>query len=381
MKLLFITQKVDKDDDVLGVYHEWISRLAGRYAKLSVICLYRGRAELPDNVSVYSLGKEKYNATPTTRMHPNHPNNSGHSGKFGYFGSDKKTVIKRIKYIFRFYRYIWQLRREYDKVFVHMNKEYVILGWKLWKLLGKKIFFWHNHPMGDWLARLAIFFADKVFYTSPFAFAARYKKSFKMPVGIDTERFRNLQSLRSVEQSHKNSILYLGRISPIKHIETLIDAASILDERGIDFKITVAGDPGRESDKGYADSLRKSTKSLVKKGKILFVGAVPNDQAAQLYNSHAISVNLTPTGSFDKTIIEAMACESLVVASNKAVSDILPTSLQFQEGNPVDLARALETALKFGEEDRKKIGAGFRKYVLENHDLNLLVKKLVGVLN
>ena len=30
-KLLFITQKVDKDDDILGVYHRWIEKLAERY--------------------------------------------------------------------------------------------------------------------------------------------------------------------------------------------------------------------------------------------------------------------------------------------------------------------------------------------------------------
>ena len=59
MRLLFITQKVDKDDDVLGVYHEWIAGLAEKLEKVSVICLYRGRVELPDNVSVYSLGKEE----------------------------------------------------------------------------------------------------------------------------------------------------------------------------------------------------------------------------------------------------------------------------------------------------------------------------------
>ena len=42
-KLLFITQKVDKDDDVLGVYHRWLEKLAEKLDMIYVICLYKGR--------------------------------------------------------------------------------------------------------------------------------------------------------------------------------------------------------------------------------------------------------------------------------------------------------------------------------------------------
>src|SRR3989338_1305456 len=116
-KLLFITQKVDKDDDVLGVYHHWLEKLSKKVGEIKVICLYRGKVDLPLNVSVYSLDKE-----------------SGQS---------------RLKYIFRFYKHIFGLRKNYDVVLVHMNPVYVVLGGLLWKLWGKKIMFWYNHPMGN----------------------------------------------------------------------------------------------------------------------------------------------------------------------------------------------------------------------------------------
>ena len=42
--------------------------------------------------------------------------------------------------------------------------------------------------------------------------------------------------------------------------------------------------------------------------RIRFVGAVTQEQALKLYQSHETYVNFTPAGSMDKTILEAAAC-------------------------------------------------------------------------
>ena len=364
MKLLFITQKVDKDDDILGVYHRWIEELAKRVEKISVICLYRGRVELPDNVHIYSLGKEDNFQFPCL---------AGRQAIFNFQSIFNFSIFKKIKYVVRFCRYLWKLRHDYDRVLVHMNPEYMVLGGLFWKIFGKKPILWYNHPMGDLKARIAIALADKVLHTSPFAFAARYKKAEQMPVGIDTGLFCRIPEIRR----RPASILYLGRTSPIKYIEILIGAAFILEKRGVDFVLTIAGEPSKESEIAYADSIKKQAEPLVKKGKVMFTNGVPNYKTPELYNANAISVNMTPTGSFDKTIIEAMACESLVVASNKAVSDILPESFRFREKDPDDLAKALEIAIALPEQESRKIGASLRNYVLGRHDLGTLIKRLV----
>ena len=82
MKLLILTQKVDKNDDVLGFFHGWILEFAKNYEKVTVICLYEGKHDLPENVKVLSLGKERgvsklkyilnfYKAELTPEAHPN----------------------------------------------------------------------------------------------------------------------------------------------------------------------------------------------------------------------------------------------------------------------------------------------------------------------
>src|SRR3989344_3943084 len=101
MRLLIVTQAVDRDDPVLGFFHRWIEELAKRYEYISVICLREGRHSLPQKIRVYSLGKEK--------------------------GEQSRS-----RYAFRFLALVWRLRAEYGAVLVHMNQEYVLLAGFLW---------------------------------------------------------------------------------------------------------------------------------------------------------------------------------------------------------------------------------------------------------
>lgn len=260
MKLLIFTQKVDKNDPILGFFHKWIEEFAKNFEKVTVICLEKGEFNLP-GVKVLSLGKEE--------------------GK------------SRLIYLLRFYKYIWSERKNYDVVFVHMNQEYVLLGWKLWKLLDKKIYLWRNHAKGNILTRLAVLLSNKVFCTSPQSYTARFKKTKIMPVGIDTEFFKSDPSV----VRERNSVLLLGRVSPVKKVLEFVDWV-----KGRDFRVTIAG-PILEEDKEYGELVLKSLTPKIK-----YIGPVTQEEARKLYQTHETYVNFTPAGSMDKTIIEAAAC-------------------------------------------------------------------------
>lgn len=58
MRLLVVTQAVDKQDPVLGFFHRWLEEFAKHADQLIVICLREGTHSLPSNVRIYSLGKE-----------------------------------------------------------------------------------------------------------------------------------------------------------------------------------------------------------------------------------------------------------------------------------------------------------------------------------
>ena len=350
MKLLIITQKVDKDDSVLGFFHLWIERLAQKVEKINVICLWEGKHNLPNNVTVWSLGKEKF-------IH-----NSRHS-----------YIIRRFVFLWRFYKYTWKLGKDYDIVFVHMNPIYVVLGGIFWKVWRKKIFLWYNHKYGNFKTGLGIKIADKVYYTSPFAFSAKFKKSKKMPAGIDTELFKRDESIQKLS----NSILYLGRISPIKNVDILIEAVELLDKQDIDFILNIVGEPG-EKDKKYFREIKELGRKLEERGKIRFLGKVPNYKTPEIYNQNGVLVNLTPFGSFDKVILEAMACETLVLVSNKSFAGVLPDFLIFEEKNSEDLVQKIKNIFQMEEKKREKLRKTLRKLILEYHSLDNLINNLIN---
>lgn len=339
MRLLFVTQAVDERAPVLGFVCGWLHAFAGVFSRISVVCLQKGVCTLPQNVSVYSLGKER--------------------------GGN------RFLYAFRFLGYIWRARRAYDAVFVHMNQEYILLAGLLWRALRKPVALWYNHTAGTLWTKIAMRLATTVFHTSPYAFTAGTKKSVRMPAGIDIGRFIPVADMVRVPRS----ILFLGRVAPLKGVHTLVEAALILRAQRKDFSLTICGD-ALPRDAGYEREVRKRAEPLVKEGKCRFLPAIANSLAPRLFSEHEIFVNLTPAGNYDKTVLEAAACGTLPLVSSPAFRDAFPPELFFAEHNPESLADAVLRVSAFAEKYKKEIQARLRSCVVETHDLHLLVTKV-----
>ncbi len=300
MKLLVVTQKIDANDPVLGFFVRWIEALSEKYEKVSVIALEVGTYELPSNVSVYSLGKE----------------------------SGKRSLVD---YALSFLGHVWTLRKDYDTVFVHMNQEYVLLAGLLWRSLGKRIYMWRNHYAGSWLTDIAASLCRNVFYTSKRSYTARYTHAVQMPVGVDTERFHPVSGIAR----ERNLVLFLSRIAPSKRPEMLIDALTILKQKGIPFQATFVGAP-LPQDVGYFETLKKSASGL----SVAFSGAVPNRETPPLYSKYGVFVNTSPSGMFDKTLFEAAACGATVLASSDDFKELAGEESHFSDAP--SLAKRIE---------------------------------------
>lgn len=333
MRLLILTQKVDINDPILGFFHRWIEEFVKHCERMTVIALGVGEYDLPKNVNVFTLGKEQ--------------------------------GVSRFRYVYNFYRLIWRERKNYDAVFVHMNQEYVLLGGLLWKLLGKKVTMWRNHAKGSLATRAAVLFSDKVFCTSPHSFTAQFRKTKIMPVGVDTNFFKADSSV----SKKLNSILFLGRISSVKNVHIFVEALKDLRDKEIKFSATIAGGPSSKEDIEYETMIRDKVTEYGLEKQVLFVGAVSQFEALRLYREHALYVNLTPSGSMDKTIFEAMACESLVLVYNDSLkSDIIGIFLvnQIDERN---ISSKLRNLLFIDVNERVLLGQGLREVVLGKHSL------------
>ena len=336
-KLLIVTQVVDTKDPVLGFFHAWIAKLAERFESVEVICLKAGEYSLPKNVHVHSLGKE-----------------------------EGRPTLGSLAYASRFVSLAWRLRGNYDVVFVHMNQEYVLLAGLLWKLLRKPVYLWRNHYAGSWLTGLAAFFCTNVFYTSVHSYTARFGKAVRMPVGVDTERFRAVEGV--VRAPH--SILFLARIAPSKRVEVLIDALALLAKEGIEFTASVVGSPLPEHD-AYYQVLKEKVQTLGLSENIEFKPGVPNAQTPAIYSAHEIFVNTSPSGMFDKTMFEAAACGCAVLSSSDDWAARAGAQGHFVDA--ASLREALKRALT-------KQSVSTAKQVLEENSLAALVVRLQKVL-
>ncbi len=356
MRLLIITQKIDINDSILGFFHSWVQEFAKHTEKLTVICLQKGEYDLPDNVSVYSLGKENSNFQ---------------------FPISNSSIFKRINYIYRFYGLIWQKRKEYDTIFVHMNPEYAVLAGWLWKLWHKKVALWYTHKQVDLKLRLAEKIVDVIFTAS--------KESFRLPSnklkitghGIDLEKFQPSKSKNS-NSGVKFKILSVGRISPSKDYETLIKALKILKMQGFLFRTKIVGGPVYDSDKVYYERLKNLVKNENLESEIEFIGPIPNNKIVDYYNDADIFVHMSQTGSLDKVVLEAMACGLIIISNNDAVvRDVLIEYKEYLSYPKHDSNALVERIKNLVVLDRRQfldIKNDLHRLVSTNHDLKRLIK-------
>jgi glycosyltransferase involved in cell wall biosynthesis len=327
MKLLICTQTVDKNNPILGFFHGWIEEFAKHFEDIEVICLKEGFHQLPENVSVHSL--------------------------------DKESGENRIKYIVRFYTHLLSLRGKYDRVFVHMNPHYVLLGGWYWKLNRVPVFFWRNHAKMNLMTEIAAKFAKRVFYTSPFACTSTYSHAIQMPVGIDHTKFT---------PGHRNNsgicrILFLGRLSPVKRAEIFIDAGKHLPGN---VELHVYGDAPKK-DRVYGEAIKAEAAKNT-----FFHPSVKNEDTPQIYQAHDVYVNLTPEGSMDKTVLEAAACGVPVIVANTSFSKVFDKDSLLKTTTGKALAESISSLMRLPAEARRERATKARQNVIEQHSLEKL---------
>ena len=340
MKLLIITQKVDINDDNLGSFHSWLEKLAEK-ADIFVIGNYVGKYDLPENVKVFSLGKE--------------------------------IGVGRLVKIFKYQWFLLKLLPKVDGVFFHMCPEYVLGAHLLPKIFRKKTLLWYTHKSVNWKLRLAEKLTDKIFTASKESFRLPSKKVEVTGHGIDTEKFKVQSSKFKSNENSKFRIISVGRISPVKNYEIMINMAEILKNKNFNFEIKVAGAPILESDKIYFEKLKNLIKEKKLGGMVEFVGPISNKYIAEFYQSGDLFINLTDTGSLDKAVLEAMACGLKILTSNEAFKNILPEE-NFTKNEPEAVAEKIENLAKSPNLTKDK----FIDYVSANHGLDNLAKRIIS---
>ena len=349
MRLLILTQKVDKEDPILGFFHRWLEEFARSVEQVTVVCLEKGKVSLPKNVKILSLGKEK--------------------------------KVWRIVSLFRFYKYILSERNNYDAVFVHMNPEYVILGGLIWKILGKRISLWYMHKAVNWRLRSALALTDLVFTGSDQSFRIPSPKVHVLGHGIDTEYFKPADKKSAeIPPERQFRVLSVSRIAPSKDIMTLIRAIQELRGRAtLPVTLMVVGLPIMDADREYLSELKAYIARHDLSQLVRFVGGVGYQDIVKYYQAADVFVNTSQTGSLDKTVLEAMACNTPVLTSNESFKGVLDDTYFFPPGGHRELAGKLEL-LALGDNGQSS-GSHLRNSIERDHSVVRLIPRIVQLLS
>jgi len=143
--------------------------------------------------------------------------------------------------------------------------------------------------------------------------------------GVDTERFHPIPVAYAKDHiglcPERRTILFVGRIEPLKGIDSLLQAIALIVERqpglreGLCVPI-VGGDPDRVREDDEMMRLQELREALGIGDIITFLGAKDQDTLQYYYAAAEMVVMPSDYESFGMVALEAMACGTPVIASD-----------------------------------------------------------------
>lgn len=184
-------------------------------------------------------------------------------------------------------------------------------------------------------------------------YGARAERISVIPCGVDTDLFQPMDPAKAkdlLELPPDPLLLYVGRLQPIKGLETLLEAMAAVPEPA--YLLVVGGDHD-EPENGHGAALRQRVTALGLDRRVRFLRAQPQRRLRLFYASADATIIPSYYESFGMVALEAMACGSPVVASRvggltTTVQDGV-TGRLVPEGDPAALAAAITTLLDRAE--------------------------------
>jgi glycosyltransferase involved in cell wall biosynthesis len=119
----------------------------------------------------------------------------------------------------------------------------------------------------------------------------------------------------------------------------------------------------------------------MEQGALTFLGPRKPSETPRLYSAARVSVNLTASGNYDKTVLESMACGTPAIVSSEAFADIIPERWRIAEHDTHALAQKIDEAIRLPEKEYAELGASLRAEVVEKQSLSVLARELSSAIS
>jgi len=317
-KLVFITQRVDAEDPVLAATIPKIRALAARVDEVAVLAQSGNHDGLPDNVVLRTFG-----------------------------------ASKRIARGARFERELLRALPA-DVVVAHMVPLYVVLAAPLVRPRRTPLVLWYTHWRASLLLRVAERLATAVTSVDRRSFPLPSAKVRAIGHGIDVSEFGCTQR----EGDGRLHVLVLGRYSPAKGIETILEAVREVEGALVELH----GVASNELERRHRRELERFGVELG--------DAVPRSRLPELFARADVLVNNMRAGAPDKVVYEAAASCLPVLAANPVFDELFgDLPLGFQQDDSTSLAERLRWLSGLDARERAEIGRTLRERVAQRHSV------------
>ncbi len=348
LRLLFITQELDAQGSYMGVAHLWSRLLASRVRSLHVVAAAARTTDLPGNVHVHSLGKEK--------------------------------GVGRLE---RWLRLLERCNaliggRRVDGVLAHMVPAYALAAAPWARLRGVPLVLWYTSHGRSRMLEVARRIVSAGATASSESYPSGGSPAFIIGHGIDTARFRACTHPPAF--GDPPLVGTAGRLTPIKGVHVIIRALARLHEDGESKpRLRIAGAPFYPSDHAYRERLRRLIVELGLDDHIEFVGELPAAEMPGFYSSLDAFVGWRARPALDKAGLEALACGVPLMTNNTAYASLLGGFAgDFLVGSaPDDLARGLRSLLALQPALRTAAVERLRQLTVERHGADGLADRIV----
>jgi glycosyltransferase involved in cell wall biosynthesis len=348
VRLVFLTQVLDRRDAILGFVPGWVEGLARRCERVRVVALATGDvAGLPDNVDVRAVGRR---------------------GRLGRWLRYRAALGEAFG------------RDGFDAVLAHMVPRYALLARGPARAAGARTYLWYTHAGVDRRLERAVAAVEKVFTASPESLRVDTPRRVVTGHGIDLDHFDD----RGAVPARPTRLITVGRLTPAKDPLTVLRCLAVLVGRGWDVHLELIGGGMTELDKSYARAIEAEIAHLDLGRRVTRTGPVPYPEVPEHYHRASVLVSASRTGSVDKVVLEAMAARRPVVTCNEAFPRVLAPlgdaarALAFEPGDAEGLADKVEGLLRLPAPERAALGERLRAIVARDHELERLLDRLVA---
>ena len=343
-RLVFVTQVVDPADSNLGATRAKIAALARRVDEVVVLCDRGVEGVLPENSRLRVFG------APTR-------------------GERARRYLGAL---------VEELRDPPLAVIGHMVPLYTVVAAPLVRARRVPLMLWYTHWKGHAVLRAAGLLCTHLLSLDVRSYPQRSRKVHGIGHGIDLEEFPCQPPVPL--EGRPLRVMSLGRYTPPKRLDELIEGVRVARGRGLDVRIDLYGTAGLPAQEAYKRELEQLVAREPYREFASVGGEIPRTELPPVYAEADVVASdfISP----DKIVLEACSSCRPVLASHEAFDTLfagLEPPLAFERGRPETFADRLEALAALSDEERHALGRELRERVRTQHSVETWAERILAL--